>query len=92
MRKVVFILAVFLCLQVTTYSLFMNNSAEAAYTGNSTEFTAEASAETLHQASSTGMLWLGGDCMPQPASVCLLTLSSLLLFNRKIKTLRYDVQ
>jgi hypothetical protein len=89
MRKVLFILVVFLFLHVTTYSLLPKEALQCDFHGNQMETSAQNDADSHYKASSSGGVFsFFGDCAPQPASVFLLTVSSLVLFNRKIRTPR----
>jgi hypothetical protein len=90
MRKA-FIFAVLLFLSVTTYSLLPQEALYGDFSGISAE-SAVSSTEILYQASPYGgLLPFLGECVPQPATVCVLTLSSLVLFNRRIRAPRPEI-
>lgn len=83
MRKALILIAVFLLLPVTTYSLLPNYLLQNELQADPADLQTPDGANILYQA---GPMPLFGDCVPEPATVCLLALSSLMLFNRKIRT------
>jgi hypothetical protein len=93
MRKALFfVVIVFLFLHVTTYSLRSKDAFHSDFQGSHVEFSAGGNIDVLHHASSNrGVFPFFGDCAPQPASVCLLTLCSLVLFNRRNRTPRPEI-
>lgn len=84
MRKALILIAVFLLLPVTTYSLLPNYLLQNELQADPADLQTPDGANILYQASPPMPLF--GDCAPQPATVCLLALSSLMLFNRRIRT------